>query len=67
MVLGPLVRGPVVALGKERYPWSPQLLFCTGQWAMLKTLMNNIVHQLATFIDPLEGRKMSQKSGAWGG
>ena len=57
---------PVVALGKERDPWSPWLLFYTGQGAMLKTL-NNILHQLAMFIDPLEGWKMSQESGAWGG
>ena len=34
---------------------------------MLKTLMNNILHQLAMFIDPLEGREVSQESGAWGG
>lgn len=59
--------GPVVALGKEGYPWSPRLLFCTSQGAMLKTLMNNILHQLAMFIDPLEGREVSQESGAWGG
>ena len=56
----------MVALGKEIDPWSPWLLFYTGQGAMLKTL-NNILHQLAMFIDPLEGWKMSQESGAWGG
>ena len=64
MLLGPLVRGCVVALGKEREPWTPWPLFCTGQGAMLETLMNNILHQLAMTLDPLEGWKMSPESGA---
>ena len=64
MLLGPRVRGCVVALGKEREPWTPWPLFCTGQGAMLETLMNNILHQLAMTLDPLEGWKMSPESGA---
>lgn len=67
MLLGLLVRGRVVALGKEREPWGPWPLFCTGQGAMLETLMNNILHQLAMTLDPLEGWKMSPESRAWGG